>query len=266
MEYRIGDFAVITQLSVKTLRYYHEEGLLEPTRIAFDSGYRYYSDDLIYKARIIGTLRQWGFSIREIREILLEYSDDSDLVEIVLKKRAEISEKITKLKRIDKELSLLIQFEKEYENMKDNAEVVIKDVKELRIISITYKGKYSECGNYMGKLFKIAGAKVAGKVFNRYLDEEYEEITEVEVCLPVKKEINNSDVEYKVLPVCRVISTIHVGPYGEIGRAHQRLIDYRNKHSLTSNDHCREIYIKGPGMIFRGNPRKYVTEVQMPIE
>ena len=24
----------------------------------------------------------------------------------------------------------------------------------------------------------------------------------------------------------------------------------------------REIYIKGPGMIFRGNPKKYITEIQ----
>lgn len=88
----------------------------------------------------------------------------------------------------------------------------------------------------------------------------------MEVCLPVKKEIHNSDVEYKVLPAGRVISTIHLGPYDEVGRAYQRLIDYRSKHSLTKNDHTREIYIKGPGMIFRGNPRNYITEVQMPID
>jgi effector-binding domain-containing protein len=27
----------------------------------------------------------------------------------------------------------------------------------------------------------------------------------------------------------------------------------------------REVYLKGPGMIFKGNPRKYVTEIQFPI-
>lgn len=266
MEYRIGDFAIITRLTVKTLHYYHEEELLVPSRIDFDTGYRYYDNELIYTARIIATLRQWGFSIREIREIVLEYSEDSDLVEIIKKKRTEITEKISRLKKIDEELTLLIQFEKEYENMKKKNEIVVKDVEELKFISITYKGKYSDCGIYMGKLFKIAGSKIAGKVFNRYLDEGYEEIAEVEVCLPVKKEITNSDVEYKVLPAGRVISTIHVGPYDEIGRSYQRLIDYCNKHSLTKNDYLRDIYIKGPGMIFRGNPQKYITEVQLPIK
>ena len=266
MEYRIGDFAIITRLTVKTLRYYHEEGLIEPSRIAFDSGYRYYNSELINTARIIGILREWGFSIREIREILQKYSDDSDLVEIVKKKKAEITEKIIKLKNIDKELSLLIQYGKENENMKENQEIIIKDVNEIRIISITYRGKYSDCGKYMGKLFKIAGSKVAGTVFNRYLDEGYEEIASVEVCLPVKKEIKNEVVENKVLPAGRVISTIYIGPYDKIGRAYQRLIDYRNKHSLIVTSHNREIYIKGPGMVFRGNPGKYVTELQMPIE
>ena len=27
----------------------------------------------------------------------------------------------------------------------------------------------------------------------------------------------------------------------------------------------REIYLKGPGMFFKGNPHKYVTEIQLPI-
>jgi len=27
-----------------------------------------------------------------------------------------------------------------------------------------------------------------------------------------------------------------------------------------------EVYLKGPGMIFRGNPRKYLTEIQVPVE
>ena len=33
----------------------------------------------------------------------------------------------------------------------------------------------------------------------------------------------------------------------------------------AENGPCRGIYIKGPGMIFRWNPRKYVTEVQIPV-
>ncbi len=36
----IGDFSRMTHLSIKALRFYHDQGLLEPTRIDPDSGYR----------------------------------------------------------------------------------------------------------------------------------------------------------------------------------------------------------------------------------
>lgn len=265
MEYRIGDFAVITRLSIKTLRYYHEEGLLEPSRIDPDSGYRFYDNALIPRTRIIGTLRAWGFSIREIREILSECGDDSELVERVRSKRAEISEKITKLRMVENELNLLLEFEKESIEMKDKAELTIKEIGEVKIISITYKGKYGDCGEYIGKLYKIGGSKLAGKPFNRYGDEEYSEEAEIEVCLPVKEPMDHPDVQYKVLPPGKVVSTVHIGPYEELGRAYQRLIDYRNEYSLEAKGLFREIYLKGPGMIFRGNPKKYVTELQMPL-
>ncbi|MGI8711621.1 MAG: MerR family DNA-binding transcriptional regulator [Solirubrobacteraceae bacterium] len=37
----IGDFSRATHLSVKTLRHYHDGGLLEPSEINPDNGYRY---------------------------------------------------------------------------------------------------------------------------------------------------------------------------------------------------------------------------------
>ena len=35
---------------------------------------------------------------------------------------------------------------------------------------------------------------------------------------------------------------------------------------MKINYPIREIYIKGPWMIFRGNPKKYITEIQFPFE
>jgi DNA-binding transcriptional MerR regulator len=39
----IGDFSRITHLTVKTLRRYHEIGLLEPAKVDSQTGYRYYA-------------------------------------------------------------------------------------------------------------------------------------------------------------------------------------------------------------------------------
>jgi DNA-binding transcriptional MerR regulator len=49
--FTIGEFSIITKLSVKTLRYYHEQGLLEPDYVDQETSYRYYRESSIDKAR-----------------------------------------------------------------------------------------------------------------------------------------------------------------------------------------------------------------------
>jgi DNA-binding transcriptional MerR regulator len=53
----IGEFSRAAHLSVKTLRHYHEVGLLEPSEIDPNSGYRYYSYEQIPTAQVIRRLR-----------------------------------------------------------------------------------------------------------------------------------------------------------------------------------------------------------------
>jgi DNA-binding transcriptional MerR regulator len=54
----IGEFAQVTQLSVRTLRRYHEAGLLEPAAVDPSSGYRYYASTQIPAAQVIHRLRE----------------------------------------------------------------------------------------------------------------------------------------------------------------------------------------------------------------
>src|ERR1700730_4146205 len=53
----IGDFSRASHLSVKTLPHSHDVGLLEPSEIDPDNGYRYYSEDQIPAAQVIRRLR-----------------------------------------------------------------------------------------------------------------------------------------------------------------------------------------------------------------
>ena len=56
-ELTIGAFSRITHLSVKTLRHYHEWGLLEPATVDPDSGYRLYSPAQVPAAQVIRRFR-----------------------------------------------------------------------------------------------------------------------------------------------------------------------------------------------------------------
>ena len=100
MRYQIGDFSRICRLSIKTLRYYHEFGILLPSDVDHDSGYRYYDETALEKARIISDLRAMDFSLHEIKEILTNYTDDSELTEFLAKKAGEIDQKIARYAEI----------------------------------------------------------------------------------------------------------------------------------------------------------------------
>lgn len=66
----IGEFATLTHLSVRTLRRYHESGLLEPAEIDGFTGYRYYTARQIPTAQVIHRLRELDVPLADVRAIL----------------------------------------------------------------------------------------------------------------------------------------------------------------------------------------------------
>ncbi|MGE5290905.1 MAG: MerR family transcriptional regulator [Micromonosporaceae bacterium] len=66
----IGEFARLALLSPKALRLYHELGLLAPARVDPESGYRWYTDGQLERARLVASLRQLGVPLARIKAIL----------------------------------------------------------------------------------------------------------------------------------------------------------------------------------------------------
>ncbi len=66
----VGDFSRITHLSVKTLRHYHEVGLLEPATVNPGTGYRYYSAGQVPTAQVIRRLRDLEMPVGEVKAVL----------------------------------------------------------------------------------------------------------------------------------------------------------------------------------------------------
>ncbi|AEM85840.1 transcriptional regulator, MerR family [Streptomyces violaceusniger Tu 4113] len=66
----IGDFARATHLSVKTLRYYHRVGLLEPDEVDRHTGYRHYTTAQIPTAQIIRRFRALDMPIEQVAKVL----------------------------------------------------------------------------------------------------------------------------------------------------------------------------------------------------
>lgn len=65
--YRIGEFSILTGVSVKTLRYYDYINLLKPSKIDQYTNYRYYTNEELTKFQKIEYLKKLGFTLEEIK-------------------------------------------------------------------------------------------------------------------------------------------------------------------------------------------------------
>jgi DNA-binding transcriptional MerR regulator len=262
----IGEFSRVTQLSIKALRLYHEKGILVPSSINLRSKYRYYGSQAVDRARMLLQLQELGFSLQEIKDIFNGCRDDGQIAVHVRKKMAEIGQTIHKFQGIQKNLRTFLDAVKE-EKMIYRTDIESEEIPEMLICGIRFQGKYAEVGPKFAALFKAAGRWAAGKPFSLYYDSEYKENdADIEACLEVKKETRKAGISCRRLAGGKALVLLHYGQYEELGRSYQRLYEACREKNLEIILPTREQYLKGPGMIFRGNPKKYVTKLMVPVK
>lgn len=263
--YKIGEFSRITNMTIKTLRYYDKEGILVPAKREEGSAYRFYDSNNYETAILIKKLRDFQFSISEIKDVLTLCHNEADLHYILKEKKEHIQKEIAVREKLVQKIMDSVDHKNKEMDVTMRYEITIKDIPEIKVASIRYKDRYENCGSYIGKLYKALKGNVGGACFNLYHDSEYAEIADIETCVPVKKDINNPKISCRKVPKIKAISTIHKGRYENSSHAYKALLDYAKQNNLETTTPTREVYIKGPGMIFKGNPHKYITEIIIPI-
>src|SRR5262245_13703856 len=115
--FSIGEFSRVTGMTVKTLRFYHEQKLLVPTLVDPQTGYRYYDPALIERARVIVYLRSLEFPLEEIGELLRHATDDAQIVAAIERQRSVIEERIRALRKVARSLDQFISEERQAKAM-----------------------------------------------------------------------------------------------------------------------------------------------------
>jgi DNA-binding transcriptional MerR regulator len=268
MKFSIGEFSRITSLSIKSLRLYHEKEILIPSEIDEFTGYRYYNETNIECARTIKILKEYDFSLAEIKEIIDDCGEESEMMNMLIQKKEEIEKKIDHYKNVSLSIELIIQQEKEIKMKTENEfEIEEKEVETMLIAGYRMKGKYSEVGKAYGILGKTLGRHINGKAMNLYYDSEFkEEDADFEPCFPVRKGNSGDGISVRELKGGKCVSIIHKGPYDKLGDSYKKIFSYINEKNYKTEIPSREVYIKGPGMIFKGNPNNYLTEIQVFIK
>lgn len=266
--FSIGEFSKMTGLTVKTLRFYHEQGILAPSYVETGSGYRYYAETKVETARVIAALRELEFSIADIKEILSSHHDDAEIIPFLESRRAEIRQRMRNDRRLAGMLEQIIIHEtKASEKMSQTTfSIEEKEIEPLLVASIRMKGKYSDCGSGFAKIGRKHGRYICGKAMLLHHDNEYHENdADFEAAMPVKKGESSDEIQVYELPAGKCLSLMHLGPYDELGRTYEKILKHAKSKQIEYVMPTREIYHKGPGMIFKGNPQKYLTEVQLMI-
>lgn len=263
--YKINQLSKISGLTVKALRYYDDENILKPSFRDAQNQYRYYSETDLEKAYVIKFMRSLEFSIMEIKDILEHIENPDDLSYVLQEKIKHIENKISKEKELIQKISQNINYVQE-STIDNHYFIETVEIKERLVASIKFTGKYNDLDTYVPLLYKAVKNLKEGKHFNCYFDDAYSENALIELCIPIKKTIEHKDITCKNLPVIRALQTIHYGSYDTLYLAYKALIDYANTHQIKIITPSRELYIKSPGMIFKGNPKHYITKILLPFE
>ena len=268
----IGEFSKMTGLTVKALRFYHREGVLEPARIDEKTGYRYYAPGQIEVARIVRRLRDLDFPVSDVAEIVGHFEDESDILEFLVRQNQVIGEKERRFGEIRNALEAIIRREQEAKMSLSGEGFEVKDavLPPLRIAGYRMSGSYRDCGRGFAALGRKFGRKITGKARMLIYDDEYRENdADFEACFPVKDVADSSDGEGPIsvrdLPGGRAATLMHRGPYEDLSPSYEKLLRWIADQGLQPRTPSREVYHKGPGMILKGNPQKYLTELQIPV-
>ena len=115
MKMQIKEFAELTGVSVRTLHYYDEIGLLKPSEVDAQNGYRFYDEKSLERMQEILFYRELDFSLKTIAQILS--SPDYDKQQALTRQRKLL---LAKKERLERLINALDGLEKGEGFMKNN--------------------------------------------------------------------------------------------------------------------------------------------------
>ncbi len=266
---RIGDFSRLSRVTVKTLRYYDEIGLLKPVRVDEFTGYRYYSAEQLPRLYRIVILKGLGLTLDEITDLIDNDLPVDNIVRLLHVKQAEIRERLGEdERRLAQVEEWLDEIKKE--GVMPDTSVILKKIDSQTIASVRdVISSYAAVGELWDEICSYLikqRAQFAGPPVAIYYDPEYRERdVDVEAAVPIIGTIAATDrIKTRTLPAeGRVACLIHRGPYEKMSESYRALMAWAEKNGYQIAGPNREVYLEGPGEGRR--PADYVTEIQVPV-
>lgn len=268
---KIGDFSKLSRISIRMLRHYDEMGLLRPKEVDHFTGYRYYSEAQLPIAGRIQSLKELGFSLATIQEILKKYEDTMELEQFLLIRRKELGDQAAETERklhlLDSTLKWL---RKEGNIMEYN--VTLKTMPQRYVASVRQvipaynkEGILWEllCNETQSMQVQMANPCYGLAIFH---DEGHKDIDpDVEIQVSVIGSYEDTQhVKFKTVAPIQIASATYKGSYDQISKVNTAVANWvvENGYDFDGKSFC--IYHVGPGQT--SNPEEMVTEVCFPVK
>lgn len=261
--YKIGMFANMNRVTIKTLRYYDEQKLLKPVYVEEENGYRYYAGGQIADLHRILALRGMGFSIEDIRRII-NGEEEKKLLQVkkqeILKEIAALTAKLAEVESyLNKEAVAL------------SMPVLIKKLPEVTVCTMEKK---IESYDALFELMPEMGAEMekAGCVceepeycFTHYLEQGFKENDIlIETCQAVTEKKEDTDkIKFKVLPEVEAACIFHKGSYDTFHKSYGVILNYIEENGYEICGCIRESYIDG--VWNKDKVEEWLSEIQIPV-
>ncbi len=268
---KIGEFARVAQVSLATLRHYEKSSLLKPMVIDPDTSYRYYSLDQLPRLNRILALKDLGFSLERIAQILEEELPLEQLRGMLMLKQAQTQQMIdAEQARLTRIAARLRQIEQE--GKMPAYEVILKQVDALLVASCreivpldeSFGQLYGKIATYLEQQRVQPGQPVLLLLHSRYEQHDDGFSIDAEAAIPLPTALQgNEQITIRTLPGGLIVSTIHTGDDLFLGQAYVALYRWMQDNGYQPTGSPRLVRLRrGEHM----EPNQYVTEVQLPIE
>jgi DNA-binding transcriptional MerR regulator len=250
--YKIGEFSSLSQVPIRTLRYYDQIGLLIPAHVE-RSGYRCYAADQLEQLNRILVYKDLGLSLREIRMLLAERASADDIRELVRRKRAELENRVeTERRRLDRAAARLALMERSA----TFPEIAVRTAGPAWIASIRATLRsYDDCDQLFGELdrqVRPRRRRQRGAIYHACepgaVDCEVFEIIPERIA-------SHGRVAVRQLPAERVATLIYRGDSDYLP-AYRAMRAWIEMAGFTIAGPKRELFLRGA---------ESVTEIQFPI-
>lgn len=271
---KISDFSKLGQVSMRALRYYDEIGLLKPVQVDTFTSYRYYSVEQLSQLHRILELKDMGFELGQIVQLLDEETPPDQLRDMLRLKLIEIQQRILaeqeRQERVEARLKQL-----ELHEARPTYEVVLKKVKPQLVASsrttVANFALKNQFATTMLDFLKQNGVKQIDPLLFISLDSSYgdNDLSIVEVDVPVQSssignivERSGGHITIRELPGINTAATLlYQGSPYTMTEAYQALGAW-----IVANDYA----ITGPGrqvcLQREGDLASSLTEIQFPVE